>query len=252
MSNNWDFYLCQIDGNPASIFVDLGLAQALPLDGHPHLAYIRVFMRSAQPNGLSSADESPMLIEIEDRLLPALTGDESTVFVGRTTSGGSRDFYFYAADADDWVQQVAAVMAAFPDYIYEAGARRDEAWETYLHFLHPTPEDMERIQNRRVCDSLESNGDALTQPREMDHWASFPSDVLRAQFVSRISAQGFGVRATGPSNDTRRPFGVQFFRVDTPSYEDIDEITLPLFRAAVELDGQYHGWETHVVNEAAQ
>jgi hypothetical protein len=55
------------------------------------------------------------------------------------------------------------------------------------------------------------------------------------------------VRDTSWIEESERPFGVQFFRVDTPSLERIDDLTLPLGRAASACDGEYDGWETSVV-----
>jgi hypothetical protein len=33
MSDEWDFYFCQVEDHPASIFVDLGVRQDVPIAG---------------------------------------------------------------------------------------------------------------------------------------------------------------------------------------------------------------------------
>lgn len=248
MSDNWDFYSCRVDGEPASIFVDLGLARDVPLHDRPYMAYVRVFMRSPRPDGLSSQAEFDTLIRLEDRLTSALTADNATTYVGRNTSGGCRDFYFYADDPSDWTPKVSNALADFRDYKYEAGSRLDREWKTYLDFLYPPPADMERIQNRRVCEALQKKGDALSQPREIDHWAYFPNEDSRGHFLNVVIPQGFAVRELKRSEGTEKPFGVQFFRIDLPSFETIDEVTLPLHRAAIAAGGNYDGWETQVVS----
>src|SRR5262249_43476481 len=156
--------------------------------------------------------------------------------------------YFYVGDPSNWTQRVAKALAGFPEYKYAAGSRLDREWTTYLGFLYPSPEDLDRIQNRRVCESLQKNGDALTQAREVDHWAYFPDEDSRARFLSGITPLGFRVRDLTRSDECDRAFGVQFFRVDVPSFEAIDAVTLPLHRAAIQEGGAYDGWETQVIS----
>jgi hypothetical protein len=248
MSNDWDFYSCRVDDEPASIFADLGIRRDVPLDSLPFMAFVRLFMRAPRPDGLSSQEEFEELIRLEDQVTASLKADDVTTYVGRNTSGGCRDFYFYVSDPSNFTERVTAALADFPEYKYEAGSRLDKEWNTYLKFLYPSPEDMERIQNRRVCESLQKNGDALSEPREIDHWAYFPDDNSRARFLSAITPLGFEVRELKQPNEDAGTFGIQFVRVDLPSFENIDSITLPLYRAAIEAGGDYDGWETYVVS----
>lgn len=248
MSDDWDFYSCRVDDEPASIFVDLGIRRDVPLSGRPYMAFIRLFMRASRPDGLSSQEEFEELIRIEDQVTAALTAQDAATYVGRNTSGGCRDFYFYARDPSGWSGAVSAALAEFPEYKYESGSRLDEGWATYLDFLYPSPEDMERIQNRRVCDSLRKNGDALSEPREIDHWAYFPDEESRTRFLGAIKPLGFKVRELNRSGNDDRPFGIQFFRIDLPSFGTIDGVTLPLHRAAIEAGGDYDGWETQIIS----
>jgi hypothetical protein len=248
MSDNWDFYACRVDDEPASIFLDLDLAKVAPLKERPFMAYVRVYMRQPRPDGLSSREEFEDLTRLEDHLSGALIAAARATYVGRNTSGGCRDFYFYTAEADGWSQQVAGAMAGFADYQYEAGSRLDREWKTYFEFLYPSEQDRQRIRNRRVCESLEKNGDALVEPRPIDHWAYFPDERSRAKFVEHIDSLGFTVRGLSESERSETPFGVQFFRVDLPSFESIDAVTLPLHKAAAEAGGDYDGWETQVIS----
>ncbi len=186
MSNDWDFYSCRVDDKPASIFVDLGIRRDVPLSGRPYMAFVRLFMRAPRPDGLSSQEEFEDLIRVEDQVTAALAAGNAATYVGRNTSGGCRDFYFYTKDPSNWTRSASSALAEIPEYKYEAGSRLDKGWTTYLEFLYPSPEDMERIQNRRVCESLQKNGDALSEPREIDHWAYFPDEDSRARFLDTI------------------------------------------------------------------
>lgn len=51
MTDDWDFYAARVDDRPASIFVDLGAAQAAPVETLPLRAHVRLFMNSPRPDG---------------------------------------------------------------------------------------------------------------------------------------------------------------------------------------------------------
>lgn len=247
MTDNWDFYACRVDDEPASIFVDLGIAAEAPLADRSFMSYVRLRMRAPRPDGLSSQLEFEELIHLEDHLTGALERTGDTTYVGRNTSGGCRDFYFYTMDPSQWEQRVAVAMAGFAEYEYDTGSRHDKDWSSYFGFLYPGDEDMERIHNRRVCESLQKQGDKLAEEREIDHWAYFPDEGARARFIDHIVGLGFTVRELMTHEEDEGRVGVQFFRIDLPSFQTIDNVTLPLHRAAKEAGGDYDGWETQVV-----
>jgi hypothetical protein len=41
-------------------------------------------------------------------------------------------------------------MERHPTYRYEIGTRTDADWSLYFKFLYPSPDDYQRIQNRRL------------------------------------------------------------------------------------------------------
>jgi hypothetical protein len=69
---------------------------------------------------LSSAEEYPVLEQLEDALMRGLgVGNATTpdadplMFVGRNTSAGRRDFYFYTGSGYAWQNRVAAALKGF-------------------------------------------------------------------------------------------------------------------------------------------
>jgi regulator of RNase E activity RraB len=246
MSDNWDFYFCRVDDKPASIFLDLDIEQPAPISDLAHMSYVRLRMNAPRPDGFSSQEESETLNAIEDVLSAGLTADGSTRYVGRNTSDGWRDFYFYAAGAGDWQARVSRLMAPYQDYKFETGSRPDPEWKTYFEFLRPTPVDRQRIENRRVCFNLKKHGDALTQAREIDHWAYFSTEQARSTFVARAAELGYQLKQVADLDKPDRRYRAELSRVDIPNLESIDGITLPLYTLARELDGDYDGWGTTV------
>jgi len=108
-----------------------------------------------------------------------------------------------------------------------------------------TDEENEREQNRLAVEALEENGDDLATPREIDHYVFFDDLDSLTRFEKQADQLGFRVR-NHVETEEGRP-GLQVFRIDIPSFARIDEITLPLYRAARDCGGDYDGWESEVV-----
>lgn len=240
MSENWQFYAARVDDQPASIFVDVGLDA--PVAGFGDMAWLRLYMRAPRPDGLSNQAEYDTLIALEDAVTTAITAGGDAIYVGRKTSAGVRDFYFYTRGGG-FAERVAAAMAVWPDYAHENGHRPDEAWTTYRNFLYPTEADFQRIGNRDVIRQLVVDGDDPEQPRSIHHWAYFPTEAGRAAFASGLAGQRYLIAPFEKPRDGRFP--VRFERVDVPNR--LDDVTIALHRAATELDGDYDGWECEVI-----
>ena len=246
MTDDWDFYFCRVDNLPASIFLDLGASKEAPLSTLPVMAYVRIYMQAPREDGLSSQAEFEALKSLEDAL-ESLQSDAAASYVGRNTSDGCRDLYFYARAAENWDERVASIMKAFPTYEFECGTRSDPEWTTYFNFLYPSAEDRERIENRRTCETLEKNGDRLERERPIDHWVYFHEPGSRQTFVEQAKTLGYTVEELiEPKNEEKR-YGVRLSSIGRPSLDAIDDLTLPLFRAARVHRGDYDGWETQVV-----
>jgi hypothetical protein len=236
MVEDWDSYLLRVDDKPASIYLNLGLARDAPLISQPNMTYVRVVMRQPRPDGLSSQEEFEALIELEDQLTERLRQRGDT-FAGRNTSDGNRDFYFYTSDPRGFEQFAVAVMEDHGDYPFEVGGRPDPDWDVYRAFLYPSPDDLQRILNRRVTTALAENGDNPSKPRSIDHFAYLPSVAAAERLRNFLRDEGFDV------DEPRIDEGsvvVTFKRSDTP--EHIDEVVLPIARRVADLGGDYDGW----------
>jgi hypothetical protein len=245
MSDEWDFYPLRVDDEPASIYLDLGLGRDAPIESQPHMAYIRVFMRQPRPDGLSSNEEFDDLVKVEDSLTERFSGGGgNATYAGRNTSSGNRDFYFYTADPVAFAESVEATMTDHPHYQFEIGSRPDPEWDVYFGFLYPSPDDLQRILNRRVTDNLAAHGDNLSEPRPIDHLAYMPTAASAADLRDFLRGQGFAIdepRIEGGS------VALAFKRSDRP--DRIDEVVVPVARRVQELGGEYDGWGCEVVTE---
>jgi len=254
MSGNWDTYLCKVDGSPASMLVDLGLAEGAPHVAFPYMGYISVNLRFPDEHGLPRQEEYERLGEMEDALESALTADVQAVYAGRSALIGRFDCFFYLRSDKGWESLVREVMAAFPEYAWEAGCQDDPEWLGYISFLFPDDYDMTGIQNRRALRELAEQGDDGQRSREIEHQAVFSDPESAATFNQAIRESGFTLLGEEPVYG-QLPAGlpeawvsVRFSRPDTP--EDIDAVTYPLVELVLAHGGTYQGWACPVLAEA--
>ena len=244
---SWDFYQCLVNDKPASIYLNLGLASSAPLARYPELFYLRIPMRQPRADGLSSQEEFDALLQLEDTVVAALSAENSMLYVGRLTSDGCRDLFFYSINDDIDEAVLENSLSAFADYAWEGGLNPDPDWETFFQLLMPSDEQLERIKNRRICDTLADQGEAFSTPREIMHWAYFATEPVALLYAGKVQEAGYQVQDVQQQDDENERYGVRVSNVGIPSHQQIDEYTLPLFRAAAELGGRYDGWESSVI-----
>jgi hypothetical protein len=244
MSKEWDFYFARVNDELASLFVDLGIRDSVPDPLRTYLVWCWVYMNQARSDGLSSASEAPVLGTIEDDLVRSLR--EQALFVGRITTAGRREFYFYTEDPPPCEHAIEHAVGRHAAYRFDLGSKLDAPWSQYLDLLYPSPEELQRIKNRRTVEVLEKNGDQLTKARPVSHWAYFATPVDRNAFLVEVTRRGFTIAddSTNTGEPSPRPYGIKVEKVG--SIDKIDDVTIELFRLALLHDGEYDGWETSV------
>lgn len=239
---NWDFYFCTLDGQPASIMLDLALRATAPQAERPHLLQIDVRINDPNAFGLTGSAEAETFFILEDRLADHLAHNLDALYVARITSSGYRRFYFYARAAVDMDRIVEEVMERFVRHHYTATAREDAAWEVYLHTCYPAPAQYQAMLNRRVLDHLAASGDNLSQAREVSHFLSFPDKGARSRFLTALTGEGFEVQKS--TDDALRLVLIREERIDPTA---IDGLTQRIMALAEGVGGSYDGWETAMV-----
>ena len=246
-SVEWDSYFSNVNGKLASLFVNLALHKTAPMEDKPYVVWVSIKMNNPREDGLSSNEESNELYKIEDSLVDRLNAEFKSVYVGRVTSEGDRDLYFYFGDTSFYDKTISDVMKTFPAYSFDFGAKEDKTWSGYLDFLYPTPRQFESMLNRRVIHQLEKEGDKLAQAREVDHWIYFKTDMDREVFLSKIKAEGFSVvNMYFDKSLGKYSYALHIKRVDKVDFKSVDSYVIHLWEVAEECNGDYDGWETSV------
>jgi len=246
----WDFYFSNVDNIIGSFFIDLGLSAIAPVSEKPNLAWVSLKMNNPREDGLSSNGEFDILSEIEDKLKEVMTVKHDSLYAGRLTTNGSRDFYFYMGDTSLYDKTISDFIVAHPLYSFDYGIKEDKDWKSYLEFMYPNPRQFQRMLNRRVVNNLEENGDNLSKAREVIHWIYFKTENDRNIYISKINSLNFTILSKNEKlSDGDFPYKLQISRIDLVDLDTVDEYTLNLWELANECNGDYDGWETSVEKE---
>ena len=246
LPQNWDFFMCRIEGAPASIRTNLALIEVAPLEGFTQRLQFCIKMKNPRPDGLSSNEEYPILCDIEDAI-----GDkaESTgaVSAGVVKSEGFLELWFYTQNAEALAKTCEEALQAFEGYQSGYNIAEDPEWEDYFGFLYPDEFSYQTMQNRKVLMQLEKNGDKMEVPREIDHFIYFKEAAQQQAFAKEVEAKGFKVRFNDDEFVEERkaegkeyPYMVEATREDSPLA--INDIVWDLLELASPFEGNYDGW----------
>ena len=246
LPQNWDFFMCRIEGAPASIRTNLALIEVAPLEGLTQRLQFYIKMQNPRPDGLSSNEEYPILCDIEDAI-----GDKAeatgAVSAGVVKSEGFLELWFYTQNAKTLAKTCEEALQAFQGYESGYNIAEDPEWEDYFGFLYPDEFSYQTMQNRKVLMQLEKNGDKMEVPREIDHFIYFKEAAQQQAFAKEAEAKGFKVRFNDDefvedrkAEGKEYPYMVEATREDSPL--NIDDIVWDLLELASPFEGNYDGW----------
>jgi len=246
LPQNWDFFMCRIEGAPASIRTNLALIEVAPLEGLTQRLQFYIKMQNPRPDGLSSNEEYPILCDIEDAIgeKAEATG---AVSAGVVKSEGFLELWFYTQNAEALAKTCEEALQTFEGYESGYNIAEDPEWEDYFNFLYPDEFSYQTMQNRKVLMQLEKNGDKMEVPREIDHFIYFKEAAQQQAFAKEAEAKGFKVRFNDDefvedrkAEGKEYPYMVEATREDSPLA--IDDIVWDLLELASPFEGNYDGW----------
>jgi hypothetical protein len=144
-----DFYQANIDGKISSIYLNLDAYTEVDASEYSKLCWLFIRLKVEREDELSHDDEYSELTDYEDNLIENLSGD-SIQFVGRITTNGMRQFYFYAVDSFDFELAIEVFLDKESSCQYQFGSRRNPGWSQYKNVLYPGKYGLHQIKERRL------------------------------------------------------------------------------------------------------
>jgi hypothetical protein len=240
--DEWDFYPCRVDDEPASISVNLRFESVEP-DAVADTRYrVRIEMLYSGTHGMGNAAEADVLHPFEDHVVEAAKVS-GLIKVGRLRTRGWWDLVFYGpADRLDGLAQFANGVGGRK---VEIGSKADSGWDFYREFLLPDAERRQWMQDRKIVELMKAEGDPLL-PRRVDHWAYFPTADTRDAFVAELRREGFDLALASDHASGELKYGAHLHRVDSAQLAEIHDVVMLLYAAAQRHDGDYDGWESSI------
>lgn len=244
MSDNWNTYFTSIDNKPASFMLDLEPWKNGANEKLVHLYRLSVTLNEPNVNGFTCNKEAAVLYVIEDSINDSLDGHY--MFVGRITTDGRRDFFYYTDSVDGSLLEILAEKN-LENYKYSITPIEEEKPRVfYYEQLYPNKMDRHRMINKQLVDKLSELGDSLDKSRIVNHWIYFSSAELRNLFKEKIQKNGFHIEEQ-VNQDNK--YTLKISRNDYVHLQSISDVTDYLVSAAQEFHGDYDGWETKVIRE---
>src|SRR5690242_10334846 len=96
----------------------------------------------------------------------------------------------------------------------------------------------QRSRNGRLAELLSEHGDAMEQARPVQHWAYFPTEAGRTQFIAFIERRFADINAHRNPMSKGKELAVTFWHTGTPDSDSMTEITESLSLAAESRGGE--------------
>ena len=249
MRENWEQYTRNTDAEPASIQLNTSIYLDVEDIEHtyPNIVFVKLKLKEPTATGLLNQNEEADILNIENALDTKLMQADSGRYVGRIIRSGSVKFLYYLEPTQKLQDFLDYSVEEARDYEISSSHEEDGTWSYYQKLLYPTPKEWQIIENHHVCDKLKADGDNLELPRVIEHKLQFISEYKKRDLIEELEEEGFQINDDLTTEDGYS--GFTFERIDIPTHENIDALTLHLIDILDIYDAKYDGWETSLILE---
>lgn len=239
---HWDAYLTTIDGQAASVLVNLAHLNTPP----QQLGWLHQWalpMRDPGDNGLGSVSEAQGFEAVEEEVSERL-GEAGFVLVGRERSAGAWKLSYYASAQReaDLRAHIEAVFGAVAQRV-ATGVVEDSDWSYYFDVLCPDAQEGQWMRDRDKILELRQQGEVLGQ-REAVHYCYFSDEESVDVFVNEAKARGFECEAVrAEETGLEYPWMVTATRTDFVELAEFHVVVMQLYTLAEDCGGEYDVWE---------
>jgi hypothetical protein len=238
------FYPADVDGAPAAFVVDL---EQEPRPTHPTRVTVSMNMLEPESDGLRSEGEMEDLDVLQAKMTERLARAAGAICVGFYDLRGVTTFVFYAKKRLT-AEEATVIVADTHPYESDVQVDEDPEWRFYIDALFPDAYALQGIWNRLIVDELESHGDQLHEPRDVDHVATFPSNASARKAEKKLVAAHFTIDGLASADEEGR-FELAFHRAETLEEGKPDRFSAEILDIILALDGEYDGWGAPTVRD---
>lgn len=243
IQHDWENYVVALNGKPVSINVDLGLFKSAPMKERPFAIIFRTTLQEPDTKGMPYPEEYEVLLKMEESLVNELSKENGTVFAGRFTQRGLREFYFYAPDTIGYIKAIYKAMEKYPQYQWLGQAKEDKKWENYFTVLYPSEAELMRLKSRiQVERILQANG-GQKKSLMLEHSLAFSKESDRAAFLKSIAYPGLKIVSMPENPDFQSgKYLLQLRQKAVPDLIWVESFVMRFFSEIKKAGGGYVGW----------
>ncbi len=272
MSENWDFYYSDFANEQAVVRIDLSAGDEAPVSTLPCLLRVDIPFAVNPNTGGPTEEEWEAIGEIEEGFSTWIEKKQKGAFVASVLLSGHRSLIAYVRTDAVTEEDVSAGVSALQERSFTLETIADPTWDTYFKKLYPDERQQRWMADRQLVDFMESQGDPLVVPRQVDFTAFFPTEADRESFLGEALESGFqpepednpsiyaedGMEeedddAAGedaaidqPGSDEQQavelPFSLTVVRETAVDLNTISELTEHLCELALKYNGLFDGW----------
>lgn len=239
---DWDFYLCVVEGGPASIAVDLNATHRRDC---PFNYVFSFAFQQPDPGGFWEPAESESL-RAADRHIKQALAQAGLVVVGRLSGLGGRRYYAYGPDDGFRFNVPDPLFGAAGRYPVSTEVFLDSAWGQYHDFLYPNEMGFRSIKNRHKLEG--SNWQTALQAGQtfrFTHWVRLPTEADAVSFATGIAqATGAAIEDIYQHGVGDLTWTVEFVLTHPMDPSVIDKTCHISMRIAQINNGTYDDWES--------
>lgn len=191
MTDNWDFFFSDFGDEPAVVRLDLSAGDEAPIADLPWLLRIDVSFVPDPDTGAPTESERIVLGEIEDQFSAWIEAQQNGAFIASVLLPERRSLVAYLASNAITERSARTAMTAAEGRPLTLEFNHDPEWNTYFLQLYPNEQQQRWMADRQLVSFMESQGDQLEVPRQVDFTAFFSSETDRDNYLREALALGY-------------------------------------------------------------
>ncbi|NDC42584.1 MAG: DUF695 domain-containing protein [Chitinophagia bacterium] len=242
-TTNWQSFLVQWHGKPASILVDMDLAHRNDLAKYPYLVSTGPALPDCGPKGIPTADNIATMEEVLDLSDNFITGLTAKLHAGTTTYNCQRLNYYYVQDTTGIRNAIGRMYRRnYSGYSYVVKIKPDVAWAFYHDFLYPTDTLLNEAENNNIITGLLKAGDSLRGHRLVRFAASFKTDSARTHYIADAVQLGYKLNTARTAKELTYKFQVLVSATMALTTETMNTASWAIRQLIKKHGGIYQQW----------
>jgi hypothetical protein len=217
----------------------------------PWLLVLTQHAHRPDQHGMPAPEEQPAMA---DAIQPAidLLMDRGATIVARISTRGIRNFSFYVP-TEAAAQDAALALRQQSAYRIEVECRHDPQWRFYWEELAPLEPFAGEIERTKVVlQQLKEQGDELTEARDYNHIAVFPTPEARQAYAVWAASLGFRCAPQELPAEGVSAYGLWLTRSEVPDWTFLHGTLYEMIRKASHLGGVFSSDGCFVVVKKAE